>query len=401
MNIKVYRDYIVFYNYYFQVSSLSKHTHVFARDILEFRRGIKWIELLHKNGEIIFIPFLYHIFIDLFARTNQIQICCKTDIIGMLCEPYLDTDISQNHLMQTNNSLMRNGFSFDEITQIRKKIAPVICQWNSLAWEWMSIDLFDLYQAYGLDKSGDTLHQTEIYQYFSSLYHRSTENISITEKATADKARKKFREIKLYSHDNDVFKKTEWDQILIMIIDNYQDPLRHYHNLDHVLKVVELCDTIVHTKIENVEKDLLILAAWFHDIIYDPRQKANEKHSALLVRKLLCKLIDSNEIKIIEKFVLSTKFPRKYRCDEEKILNDADMSILAETQEVYQKYAMDIRQEYFFLDDKTFFKARVSFLENLLNQIEKNNHLFFYLEPLHESLAYQNLENEYNTIKNR
>jgi predicted metal-dependent HD superfamily phosphohydrolase len=79
---------------------------------------------------------------------------------------------------------------------------------------------------------------------------------------------------------------------------------RHYHNLTHILQVLQIIDEM-RPQAENPAA--LEFAAWFHDIIYDPKAKDNEEKSAEYATNILNLIkIPSSIIEKVGKFTSCT-----------------------------------------------------------------------------------------------
>lgn len=147
----------------------------------------------------------------------------------------------------------------------------------------------------------------------------------------------------------------------------YSASHRHYHNLNHVNHVLEIIQTL-QTYAENVPA--VELAAWFHDVVYEPQAKDNEEKSAEYADKLLSSLgIPSHYINNISRLILKTKDHQADDHDiDSQVLLDADLGILAAKPEQYQEYADAIRQEYSWLPTSEYMKARQQVLQKFLQR---------------------------------
>jgi predicted metal-dependent HD superfamily phosphohydrolase len=59
---------------------------------------------------------------------------------------------------------------------------------------------------------------------------------------------------------------------------------RHYHDLEHIAQVLQIIEEF------SAEAHQLVavkLAAWFHDVVYDPKANDNEVQSADYAQKVL------------------------------------------------------------------------------------------------------------------
>lgn len=74
------------------------------------------------------------------------------------------------------------------------------------------------------------------------------------------------------------------EDVIIDIISNWNEPHRHYHNINHLLSILKNIDDYFLTD-ENEhlymgdDYKTLIIAAFFHDVVYDPKAINNEDNS--------------------------------------------------------------------------------------------------------------------------
>ncbi len=101
------------------------------------------------------------------------------------------------------------------------------------------------------------------------------------------------------------------------------------HDFEHVLRVYANAERI--SKKEKADKKLVLTAALLHDIVSfpksDPRSKTSSTKSAIKAKKILQKLLYSNEeIKIITNAIENHSFSKNKtpKTLEGKILQDAD-----------------------------------------------------------------------------
>ncbi|AUT03250.1 hypothetical protein CLI64_24115 [Nostoc sp. CENA543] len=147
----------------------------------------------------------------------------------------------------------------------------------------------------------------------------------------------------------------------------YSAPHRHYHNLDHINHVLEIIDTL-KTYTDNLSA--VQLAAWFHDVVYEPQAQDNEEKSAEYADQLLNTLkLPTEHINTVTRLILNTKSHQTDERDlDSQVLLDADLGILAVNPEHYLKYADAIRQEYSWLSTLEYMTARKQFLQKFLQR---------------------------------
>lgn len=159
------------------------------------------------------------------------------------------------------------------------------------------------------------------------------------------------------------------------VIERYGETHRRYHGVEHVLAVVnrvpeigrqlwpELSDQSLHHRLTDV-----LLGAWYHDVIYDPRSHDNEDASAELaiVHLRRCGFPPSRISHIVD-LILMTKGHRP-RSEEESILADADLWTLGGTPEEYARYGALIREEYSHVPDADWFRGRSAAMRAYLDR---------------------------------
>jgi len=160
------------------------------------------------------------------------------------------------------------------------------------------------------------------------------------------------------------------------IRDAYSEPHRRYHDLRHLEEVVG--------GIEGADDEIL-LAALFHDAVYDARRNDNEARSAELMRDLVPHAGDRAVQAILATQTHQTDDPAV------ELLLDADLAVLGRPWDGYAEYAAEIRAEYNHVPDDAFRTGRAGVLRRFLERPR-----IFRTErfALLETLARQNLERE-------
>ncbi|MFI6760508.1 metal-dependent phosphohydrolase [Micromonospora sp. NPDC050417] len=163
------------------------------------------------------------------------------------------------------------------------------------------------------------------------------------------------------------------------LLRRWREPHRHYHTVDHLCAVLDVIDaeterptgTDRFADAGRSGADLVRLAAWCHDAIYDPRSPgdANERASAALAAELLTGLgLPADAVAEVVRLVLLTAGHRVEATDRNgSLLCDADLAILAAPTGRYDEYAAAIRREYAHVPDALFRTGRAAVLRNLLD----------------------------------
>jgi predicted metal-dependent HD superfamily phosphohydrolase len=148
------------------------------------------------------------------------------------------------------------------------------------------------------------------------------------------------------------------------LIRYYAEPHRAYHTLQHI---AECFLQLAHAHREP--SPAVRLALWFHDAIYDPRRAGNEEESAAYARRVLLAAGAGNETAAsVENMIMATRHEALPATPEEALVVDIDLSILGAKQERFLQYEDQIREEYGWVEEGAFRKARVATLKSFLDR---------------------------------
>ena len=84
------------------------------------------------------------------------------------------------------------------------------------------------------------------------------------------------------------------DDDVLNLQNMWNEPHRVYHNQEHLEEILGLIENLRSTRpnMTEVAFDIFVLAAFFHDAVYDPKSKTNEEDSAELFLKTCYKATD-------------------------------------------------------------------------------------------------------------
>jgi predicted metal-dependent HD superfamily phosphohydrolase len=154
--------------------------------------------------------------------------------------------------------------------------------------------------------------------------------------------------------------RTEW----AAVVGNWSEPHRRYHDLAHLAAVLGLVGRLADSA---TDPGAVRLAAWYHDVAYDPERIDNEQVSADRARAGLRGLVPDERIDEVARLVLLTATHDPEPDDANgAVLCDADLAVLASPPEAYAAYASAVRAEYGHLSDEAFTAGRIAVLERLL-----------------------------------
>ncbi len=149
------------------------------------------------------------------------------------------------------------------------------------------------------------------------------------------------------------------------LIAAYADPTRGYHDTLHLSEVLARVGEL-HDAGLRFDRVPVVLAAWFHDAVYDGERDAEER-SAAWAEDALADLVEPAVVAEVGRLVRLTETHRPDDADANGCaLSDADLGILAAPQQRYDDYVTAVRTEYDHLDDATFNAGRHLVLSDLL-----------------------------------
>lgn len=145
----------------------------------------------------------------------------------------------------------------------------------------------------------------------------------------------------------------------------YGEPHRRHHTREHLAAVLDVVDELAaHADAPDVVR----IAAWFHDAVYDPERADNEERSARLAARMLADtdLAASDVEQIVRLVELTTTHAPDDGDRDGQVLCDADLAILGADPDRYAAYAAAVREEYAFVPDELFRAGRAEVLNALL-----------------------------------
>ena len=149
------------------------------------------------------------------------------------------------------------------------------------------------------------------------------------------------------------------------LVASYAHPDRRYHDGRHLGEVLERVHELSAHGVE-FDRMAVLLAAWFHDSVYDAQPDA-EKRSAAWAAEALPTLVDQAVVDEVVRLVLMTEHHLPADDDANGCaLSDADLAILAAPAERYAEYAASVREEYAEVPDDAFAAGRAAILRDLL-----------------------------------
>jgi predicted metal-dependent HD superfamily phosphohydrolase len=140
----------------------------------------------------------------------------------------------------------------------------------------------------------------------------------------------------------------------------YSLPTRRYHDLRHLDEVLDRLAEL------GEDRPAVLLAAWFHDAVYEG-ERDDEERSASLAEAELGGRASADVVAEVARLVRMTASHRPAAGDVAgEHLSDADLAILAAPPARYEEYVVAVREEYAHLSDGDFAAGRAAVLRDLL-----------------------------------
>jgi predicted metal-dependent HD superfamily phosphohydrolase len=132
----------------------------------------------------------------------------------------------------------------------------------------------------------------------------------------------------------------------------YSEPNRKYQTIEHIGSLLSQMEEHGHAVFD---RDAVVLAMLFHDVVYDPLRHDNEEKSEAIAGERLTFLgFPGGVIAKVEQYIYATKHAQDFvKCDcDLAVLLDRDLSTLATAPAEYRTYAQVIRREYAHVPDE-------------------------------------------------
>lgn len=166
------------------------------------------------------------------------------------------------------------------------------------------------------------------------------------------------------------------------LLQAWEQPHRAYHHSGHLSQMLANLDRLYAHRTQGSTPLALILAAWFHDAVYEGAPGEDERRSEQLASTSLeplvtAGLLSGDELQMVGLLVRATAthelpesadLPSDYEPADIQFFLDADMAILAADSARYRRYLRGVRSEYSHFDDEAFHAGRTTFLRSILGR---------------------------------
>ena len=166
------------------------------------------------------------------------------------------------------------------------------------------------------------------------------------------------------------------------LLQAWEQPHRAYHHSGHLSQMLTDLDRLYAYRTQGSTPLALVLAAWFHDAVYEGAPGEDERRSEQLANISLeplvtAGLLSGDELQMVSLLVRATAthklpesadLPAGYELEDIQFFLDADMAILAADSARYRRYLRGVRSEYSHFDDEAFRAGRTTFLRSILGR---------------------------------
>ena len=142
----------------------------------------------------------------------------------------------------------------------------------------------------------------------------------------------------------------------------YAEPQRAYHTLQHLEECLVILDDAKTTGLIT-KPDLIEMALWFHDAVYDPQGSENEELSAQMALEALG---DNEMAREVARLIMLTKSHQPGDGPDDAWIIDIDLAIFAQPIERVLEYERQIRTEYAWVPETVYVEKRAEILNSFL-----------------------------------
>ena len=169
------------------------------------------------------------------------------------------------------------------------------------------------------------------------------------------------------------------------LLECYAEPQRAYHTLQHLEECLHILDEAKATGL-IAQPDLIEMALWFHDAVYDPQGNENEELSAQMALEALG---SSEMAQEVAGLILLTKSHQPGDGLDDAWIIDIDLAIFAQPMERVREYERQIRAEYAWVPQDVYLEKRAEILSGFVERAQI--YLTAWARERYESQARENL----------
>jgi len=112
------------------------------------------------------------------------------------------------------------------------------------------------------------------------------------------------------------------------VVAAYAEPHRYWHTEQHVLSMLDYMSTHLDWPVNARDRDHLVLAACYHDVVYDPERTDNEERSAALFEDHTDGFFAPDSVHNVTRLIKETAPGATPTCPLSRLLREADINAL-------------------------------------------------------------------------
>jgi len=144
----------------------------------------------------------------------------------------------------------------------------------------------------------------------------------------------------------------------------YGESQRHYHALQHLEECIAHFDGAVDLATQPGEVEI---ALWFHDAVYDPQGKDNERRSADWAEQVLRDCGAAKAVRQrVHALIMATCHDAEPTDADQRLLVDIDLAILGAPAPRFAQYDQQVRAEYAWVPAFLYRMKRAEILKGFL-----------------------------------
>lgn len=166
------------------------------------------------------------------------------------------------------------------------------------------------------------------------------------------------------------------------LVTAYSEPQRAYHTLQHLDECLRTFDDAKASGL-MAKPDLIEMALWFHDAVYDPKGSENEELSAQMS-------LEAGGSSEVARLILLTRSHTPGEGADDAWIIDIDLAIFAQPVERVLEYERQIREEYAWVPQAVYAEKRAEILRGFLER--EHLYLTAWFRERFEARARENLQ---------
>jgi len=153
----------------------------------------------------------------------------------------------------------------------------------------------------------------------------------------------------------------------------WNEKTRVYHDESHLRQIIfDIQNSVWFSELSLAEKHTLLLSAFFHDSIYDPKKKDNEDQSIKFFKKSYIGK-DAVMVQKVSGLIEATKHRKRPMEKLQRIFWDADNAGFKKGYKVLLDNEKKIGKEYSYMTPIAYKESRIKFLKSCIGLFNNND----------------------------